>query len=152
MRNVETTLRDRLASVVNAMDYEFVGCEMLRQGRGSVLRIFIDKPQGITVEDCSRVSRQLSAMLDVEDPIQGDYTLEISSPGLNRPLFDVAHYQNQIGQKIKVRLYAPIANRRNFVGMLVKVDEDKIHLMIDESGTVELSFSEIERANVIADI
>lgn len=152
MRKVESTLHGLLASVINGMDYEFVGCELLRQGRGSLLRIYIDRPQGITVDDCSKVSLQLSAMLDVEDPIQGNYTLEVSSPGLNRPLFDVAHYQNQIGQKIKVRLHAPVENRRKFVGTLIKVDEDKIHLMTDESGTVALSFSEIEKANVIADI
>ena len=82
MKEVESTLRDRVASVVNAMGYEFVGCELQRQGRGSVLRIYIDSEKGITLDDCSKVSRQVSAMLDVEDPIQGHYTLEISSPGI----------------------------------------------------------------------
>lgn len=151
MREVATTLRDQLESLVNSMGYEFVGCELLRQGRHSVLRIFIDIERGITVDDCSRVSHQVSAMLDVDDPIQGQYSLEISSPGLNRPLFEVAQYQKQIGQHIKVRLYAPIDNRRNFVGVLTQVDSEKIHLLC-ESEEVELSFSDIEKANVVANV
>lgn len=151
MREVEVTLRDQLQSLVNAMGYEFVGCELFRQGRGSVLRIFIDIERGITVEDCSRVSRQVSAMLDVDDPIQGEYSLEVSSPGLNRPLFEVAQYQKQIGQNIKVRLHAPMNNRRNYVGVLIRVDDEKIH-MLCESVEVELPFSDIEKANVIANV
>lgn len=150
MSNVEVTLRDRLASVINAMGYEFVGCELQRQGRYSVLRIFIDKEQGITVDDCGSVSRQLSAILDVEDPIQGQYTLEVSSPGLNRPLFEIAHYQKVIGNRVKVRLLAPLDNRRNFVGDLVRVEGMNIHLLIDAVEIV-VPFSNIDKGNVIAD-
>ena len=146
------TLREQLEPLVNSMGYEYVGSELQRQGRGSVLRIYIDSSQGITLTDCTRVSRQVSAMLDVEDPIQGQYSLEISSPGLNRPLFEIAHYQKQIGQRIKVRLYAPIDNRRNFVGTLLRVDGDKIHLLSDSSEEVVLSFSDIEKGNIIADV
>lgn len=151
MREVEVTLRDRLASLVTAMGYELVGCELKRQGRGSVLRVYIDNERGITIDDCSTVSRQVSAMLDVDDPIQGEYSLEISSPGLNRPLFELAHYQKQIGQHVKVRLYAPINNRRNYVGVLIRVDDDKIRLLC-ESEEVELSFSDIEKGNIIANV
>jgi ribosome maturation factor RimP len=73
MKNVEITLRDRLGSVVNAMGYEFVGCELQRGGQRAILRIYIDKENGVTLDDCSKVSRQISAMLDVEDPLQGHY-------------------------------------------------------------------------------
>lgn len=150
MRQVETSLRDHLASVVTGLGYEFVGCELLKQGRSALLRIFIDSEQGITVDDCSRVSRQISAMLDVLDPIQGQYSLEISSPGINRPLFELAQYQKQIGNTIKVRLQAPLNERRNFVGILVRVEEATIHLLVD-AAEVTLPFSDIDKANVIAD-
>jgi ribosome maturation factor RimP len=152
MKNVAGELQDRLDSLVKTMGYEFVGCELQPQGRSSILRIYIDSPQGITLTDCTNVSRQVSAMLDVEDPIQGRYSLEISSPGLNRPLFDLAHYQKQIGQRIKVRLYVPVNRQRNFVGTLIRVEGDKIHLLEDSSLEVVLAFSDIEKARVIADI
>lgn len=148
MKGVATTLRDRLASVVTTMGYEFVGCELQRQGRGSVLRIYIDKDLGITLTDCSHVSHQVSAMLDVEDPIQGQYSLEVSSPGLDRPLFELAHFEKYVGQKIKVRLQTPINNQRNFVGVLLRVEGMNIHLSMD-SEEIVLSFPEIEKAKLL---
>ena len=151
MRQVETTLQERLETLVSSMGYEFVGSEIQSQGRGSVLRIYIDSEKGITLTDCSRVSHQVSAMLDVDDPIQGQYTLEVSSPGLNRPLFEVKHYQNYLGNRIKVRTSNPMDGRRNFVGVLLRVDNSDIHLMIDEEEVV-LPFSAIEKANVVADL
>lgn len=151
MEKVQITLRDQLASLVDTMGYEFVGCELTSQDGQALLRIYIDSTNGITVDDCSKVSRQISAMLDVEDPIQGEYFLEVSSPGLNRPLFEIAHYQNQIGQRVKVRICAPIQNRRKFVGILLRVDGNDIHLLVDKEEVV-LPFSNIEKANIIADI
>ncbi len=150
MANVEITLRDRLASLVSGMGYEFVGCELQRHGRNALLRIYIDSESGIKLDDCSRVSRQVSAMLDVEDPIQGQYTLEVSSPGLNRPLFEIAHYLKMIGNRAKLKLYAPVNNQRNVKGVIVRVEGMDIHLLVD---TVEIvvPFSNIEKANIIAD-
>ncbi len=147
----ENTFRDRLAALITAMGYEFVGCELQRQGRGSVLRIYIDKEKGITLDDCTTVSRQVSAMLDVEDPIQGEYNLEISSPGLDRPLFEIAQYKKFIGSRIKVRTHHPLDNRRNFVGVLQQVDEtNDIHLQT-ETGEVILPFSIIEKAKLLCE-
>lgn len=151
MAKIASTLHDRLAHLVNAMGYEFVGGELDGHGRGGVLRLYIDSDKGVTLDDCSRVSYQVSAMLDVEDPIQGHYTLEVSSPGLDRPLFEVAHYQKQIGNRIKLRVCAPVHNRRKFVGVLLRVDGNDIHLLVDEEELV-LPFSAIEKANVVADI
>ena len=151
MKNVATALSDRLKSLVSAMGYEFVGGELEGHGRGGVLRLYIDSEMGVTLDDCSRVSYQVSAMLDVEDPIQGHYTLEVSSPGLDRPLFEITHYQKQIGNRIKLRLCAPVQNRRKFVGVLMRVDGNDIHLLVDAEELV-LPFSTIEKANVIADI
>lgn len=151
MEKVAATLNERLGSLVNMMGYEFVGCELHRQGQQGVLRIYIDSENGITVDDCSRVSYQVSAMLDVEDPIQGNYSLEVSSPGLDRPLFEIAHYQKQIGNRVKVRVCAPVHNKRKFVGILLRVDGNDIHLLVDAEEVV-LPFSDIEKANIIADI
>ena len=151
MRQIVTSLRDLIAAVVIGLGYEFVGCELRPQGRGSVLRVFIDSANGITVDDCSKVSRQISAMLDVEDPIPGNYTLEVSSPGLDRPLFEIAHFVKFIGHKVKIKVLVPIGNRRNIVGTLLKVEAMNIHLLMDEEEIV-VPYSEIERAKLIADI
>lgn len=151
MSRTDLTLRDRLASVVSGMSYEFVGSELHRQGRRSLLRIYIDKQEGVTVDDCSKVSRQISAMLDVEDPIQGEYTLEVSSPGLDRPLFEIAQYEKFVGSRIKLRLQVPVDERRNLTGILVRTEGDNIHLLVD-AVTIVVPFSSIEKANIIADI
>lgn len=151
MKNVATTLSERLRSLVNAMGYEFVGCELQGQSQHAVLRIYVDSEKGVNLTDCSKISQQVSAVLDVEDPIQGAYALEVSSPGLNRPLFEIAHYQKQIGNRIKVRVCANIHNRRNFAGVLVRVEGNDIHLLV-EGEEIVLPFSDIEKANVVADI
>lgn len=147
----DTQMRDLLSKLVTTMGYEYVGCELHSQGRGSVLRIFIDHENGITVDDCSRVSRQVSAMLDVEDPIQGQYDLEVSSPGLDRPLFELAHYQKYVGSRVKIRVRVPLEERRNFVGTLTRVDGENIHVVTDEKEVV-LSFTNIDKAKIIAEI
>jgi ribosome maturation factor RimP len=151
MRQVATTLRDRLADVVTAMGYEFVGCELQRQGHSSLLRVYIDSEKGVTIDDCSKVSYQVSAMLDVEDPIQGRYTLEVSSPGIDRPLFEIAHFERFVGNKVKIHLHMPLNGRRNFSGMLLKVEGTNIHLLVDEENIV-VPFSEIEKAKIVSTI
>ena len=93
MGKIAETLRDSLASIVEALGYEFVGSEIVGQGKHAVLRIYIDSENGITIDDCSKVSYQVSAMLDVEDPIRGEYDLEVSSPGIDRPLFELSHFK-----------------------------------------------------------
>lgn len=137
------TLQDRLASLVTGMGYEFVGCEW----GGSLLRVYIDTEKGVTLDDCTRVSRQISAMLDVEDPIQGKYTLEISSPGLDRPLFEMKHYQQQLGKKIKIKLHSPIQERKNWVGVLKQVEPMNIILLVDAEEIV-VPFAAIEKGRV----
>jgi ribosome maturation factor RimP len=151
MKAVADTLRDYLAPVIEGMGYEFVGYELQRAGRHTVLRVYIDSTKGITVDDCSRVSRQVSAMLDVEDPIQGNYSLEISSPGIDRPLFELAHFQKQLGKRVKVRMQVPVGNQRNFDGVVQKIEGTNIHLLVDGEERV-LPFFDIEKAKVVADI
>jgi ribosome maturation factor RimP len=100
------------------------------------------------VKDCELVSNQISGVLDVEDPIKGRYTLEVSSPGLDRPLFERSHYERFLGSKARIRLTRPIEGRRNFTGYLLAVDEDKVTLKVDET-EFELPFSDIQQARLV---
>lgn len=153
MRNVDPVLYEKLEKLISSMGYELFGAELLPMGGHQLFRIYIDKEQGVTVDDCSKVSRQISAMLDVEDLIQGRYHLEVSSPGINRPLFVMKHYQKHIGSQVQIRLHAPIDNRRQFKGTLTRVVDEEIYLVLEDSGQeVVLPFSAIEKANLIGDI
>lgn len=153
MRKIDLVLYERLVTLIGSMGYELVGCEMLPQGGQLLFRIYIDSPQGVTVEACSQVSRQVSAMMDVEDPFQGRYTLEVSSPGIDRPLFELDHYRKYIGKRVKIRLYTPIDQRRQFKGLLQRVEGDDIYIVVDTSEQeVRLPFSAIEKANLIGDV
>jgi ribosome maturation factor RimP len=148
MTKMTNDLHDRLALIVQTMRYEFVGCEWQGKGRHAALRIYIDSETGASLHDCSRVSRQVSAMLDVEYPLLGHYTLEVSSPGLDRPLFELAHYQRQLGKRVHVRVNTPVYDQRKFTGILLRVEGNNIHLLVDAEEKV-LSFSDIEKANVV---
>ncbi len=128
----EQQLQVILAPAVTALGYEFWGLEYMTHGRQAVLRVFIDSPNGITVEDCAKVSRQLSAVLDVEDPIAIEYALEVSSPGMDRPLFTLEQYQRYVGQHVKIRLRAPFEGRRNFSGRLVGVEAEDVVVVVDD--------------------
>jgi len=158
MRKIDSALHERLTKIIDAMGYELLGCELVSQGRHTLFRIYIDildasSQKGVTVDDCSRVSYQVSAMLDVEDPFQGQYTLEVSSPGINRPLFELKHYQKYIGNVVKVKLHIPINQRRQYKGVLQRVEGENIYLLSDDlNQEVELPFSAIEKANLVVDI
>lgn len=152
MRKINPTIEEKVAALVTTMGYEFVGYEFGQENRRAIFRLFIDRPGGVSHQDCSAVSYQVSAMFDVDDPIEGQYLLEVSSPGLNRPLFALAQYEKQLGRRIKVRLFAPLIARKNFTGVLQRVEKEQICLLLDEGNEVMLPFSDIEKANVIADV
>jgi len=141
-------LNTLFAPVVEGLGYEFVGLEYFSGSSPAVLRFYIDHEKGITVDDCAAVSRQISAVLDVEDPIAGEYTLEVSSPGMDRPLFIAAHYQQFIGDKIKCKLRMPQDGRRNFTGELLEASDEKIVLSVDND-EFELFIEDIEKANIV---
>ena len=141
-------LNKMLSPAVEGLGYEYVGLEYRSGSSSAMLRIYIDNENGINVDDCAKVSRQISAVLDVEDPITSEYTLEVSSPGLDRPLFIAEHYQQYIGEKIKCKLRMPINKRRNFSGKLLEADMNNITLSIDNE-SVELSIDDIEKANLV---
>ncbi|AJD49712.1 hypothetical protein S7S_16500 [Isoalcanivorax pacificus W11-5] len=136
-----------LAPSVESMGYVLWGLEYI-QGRGAVLRIYIDHEDGITVDDCAEVSHQVSGVLDVEDPISGEYTLEVSSPGMDRPLFTLEQWQLYIGEKVQVRLLAPVSNRRRFTADITAVMGDDLHLAVDGQ-TLVVPFAQVDRANVV---
>lgn len=134
---------------IEALGYELWGCEYLPQGRHSVLRIYIDKPEGIDITDCEAVSHQVSAVLDVDDPISGQYHLEVSSPGIPRPLFCQAHYVRYIGQHIQIKLIRPVLNCRQWTGKLVAVQDDGIVMKAEHQPEQLFLFSTIIKAFVL---
>jgi len=120
-----------LEPAIEQLGFELADLELKTGGRDGLLRIFIDKAEGIGIEDCEAVSRQVSAILDVEDPLPGQYALEVSSPGLDRTLTKPDHFRRFMGQDVKVKLRFPLAGRRNFRGALAAADEDKIEVEVD---------------------
>lgn len=135
------------------MGYELLGVEILGGRQHSILRIYIDAPKGVDVSDCSIVSRQVSSMLDVEDPIHGKYNLEVSSPGIDRPLFEMAHFKKYVGSNVHIRLQKAIENRRQYKGILKQVDDEVIHVWVESmSREVIIPFALIEKANIIGDV
>ncbi len=138
-----------LEPAVEALGFELLGLEFVQAGRHSTLRVYIEHENGITVDNCADVSRQVSAILDVEDPITNEYDLEVSSPGVDRPLFKPAHFEQAQGEEVRVRTKLPQDGRRNFKGDLVSVSGDMITLQIDGQDHM-IMLSNIERANIIA--
>ena len=139
-----------LEPVVEAMGYEFVGVEYFPSSNNGVLRLFIDKPDGILVEDCAAVSHQVSGVLDVEDPIAGHYTLEVSSPGMDRPLFKLGDFDRFSGERVKVRLHAPLEGRRKFEGVIQGTRDGNIVLQEQDTEWV-LEFGLIDKAKLVPD-
>jgi len=142
------TLRELIEPTVEALGFQLWGVEYQGQGRYSVLRLFIDKEDGINVDDCASVSHHVSGILDVEDPIDGEYTLEVSSPGMDRPLFTLEQYQAYVGQVVSLRLRVPFEGRRKFKGMINAVEGDDIVIHVDDHEYL-LPISLIEKANVV---
>jgi ribosome maturation factor RimP len=141
-------LQALLAPVVEALGYECWGLEFLSQGRHSLLRVYIDKADGILIEDCETVSRQVSGVLDVEDPISGEYTLEVSSPGMDRPLFTLEQFARYVGEQVKIKLRVPFERRRNFQGVLRGVEEQDVVVLVDDHEYL-LPIDSIDKANII---
>jgi len=141
-------LQALLQPTVVGLGYELWGVEFLRQGRRSVLRVFIDSPDGITVEDCATVSRQLSALLDVEDPISGEYTLEVSSPGMDRVLFTAEQFARYVGEEVSVRLLRPLQGRRKFKGPLLSANSDEL-VLVQDGQELRLPMDAIDKAQLV---
>ncbi|MFC1747258.1 ribosome maturation factor RimP [Pseudomonadota bacterium] len=151
VRQASVKVLELIAPIVEGLGYELVGVEHLPQGKHSLLRIYIDKPEsGVGVEDCEKVSRQVSSMLDVEDPVSGQYALEVSSPGLDRPLFQSEHFERFVGQVVKLQLSMPVNGRRKWTGTLMGVEEGIIKIE-SENEVVDISFDDVDKARLVPD-
>lgn len=140
-------LQNLIEPVVDTLGYRLWGVDYLAQGRNSIVRVFIDADDGVTVDDCAKVSHQLSALFDVEDPISAEYTLEVSSPGLDRPLYTKPQFEAYTGSRIKVRLKMPFEGRRKFSGVIQGVESDEVIIRQDNEEFI-LPLELIERAVV----
>jgi len=149
MRQEENELTRLVRSAAEPMGYELVGVEYFQRGTGgAVLRVYIDHKNGITLDDCSAVSHQLSGVLDVEDPIQGHYDLEVSSPGLDRPLFSAAHFERFRGHRARLKLAAKIDDRRKLEGLIEGVRDETLLLTMDGE-TREIPLAMIDSARLV---
>jgi ribosome maturation factor RimP len=141
-------LRVLLQPVVESMGFIFWGLEYLAQGKQNILRVYIDHEDGINVDQCARVSRQISAVMDVEDPIRSEYNLEVSSPGMDRLLFTLQQYLDYTGALVQLRLRVPYEGRRKFQGVLKGVEGEDIVLHVEDHEYL-LPIDSIEKAQVI---
>ena len=145
----ETGLSKLIEPMVQALGCELWGIEKLQQGRQVVLKIYIESVNGINVDDCARVSRQVSAMLDVEDPIPGEYLLEVSSPGVERRLFKPEHFNVCKGEKVQITLRQAFDGRRKFKGLLCGLEDEEVVIRVDDAQEIVLPMDSIERARVL---
>jgi ribosome maturation factor RimP len=149
MRQDPLHIGDMLEPGIRSLGYELVGVEYQSGGRGGgLLRVYIDSADGVTADDCQKVSYQVSGVLDVEDPIPGHYTLEISSPGLDRLLFRPEDFERFAGQQVKLRASSPVDGRRNFKGRLVGMRDGQVVIEQDDV-EVSLPYEQVDQARLV---
>jgi len=145
-------LETLLAPIIIDMGYEFVGLEYSSNPKNRLLRVYIDKPEiGVDVDDCAEVSREVSALMDVEEPISGQYTLEVSSPGIERPLFTAEQFESFVGETATVQMLVPVDGRRRFKGRIVGVDDGVVRLEVDGE-EYALDVAGVEKARLAPDM
>ena len=154
-----TQIEPLVVPILDDLGFELVDIQIAQEGHLSALRIFIDKVGGITLDDCVAVSREVSAILEIEDPIKSAYRLEVSSPGLDRPLKKPADFERFAGQKIKIKTLGLVDpdqrghTRKTFVGTLLGLEEDRVRLELSDKrgGIASIQLSEIDKANLEED-
>lgn len=149
---VRERVENLVRPLVESLGYEFIGMELNAHSKNGMLRIYIDEPAGgIGLDDCERVSNEVSALLDVEDPIKGHYRLEISSPGLDRPLFSTEQFERFIDHEVKISVLVPFEGRRRFRGRIVKV-EDQVVWIEQDGEDIAIDHANIGKARLVPDI
>jgi ribosome maturation factor RimP len=143
-------IRDMLAPTVEALGLELLGVEYAPSTGSAMLRLYIDKEAGVGIEDCEAVSREVSALLDVNDPIASEYTLEVSSPGIDRPLFGAAQFARHVGDEAKIALRVPQEGRRRLQGRIARVEGDRV-VIAEEKQEYEVAEANIEKARLVPD-
>ncbi len=155
MQPVDSSLTRLARRVVESMGYELVAVEYFQRGGGATLRVYIDHPEGIDLDDCAEVSHQMSGVLDVEDPLPGHYDLEVSSPGLDRPIVFPEHFRRFAGSRVRIRLAEKVEGRRNLEGVLLGLGEegpDGTAIRLKAEGRIwELPLGALESARLIPD-
>lgn len=141
-------LTELIQPVVEGLGCELWGIERQSSGRSSTLKVYIDAEVGVDIEDCARISRQLSSLLDVEEPLKGEYTLEVSSPGMDRRLFRQDQFEAFAGSKVRIQLKRSYEGQRKYSGLLKGVDGDEVILGFDDE-EILFPLEAIEKANVI---
>ncbi len=152
MRQDLQKLRRVLAAVVETMGYELVGVEFHARRDSALLRVYIDGETGITLDDCQRVSHQLGGVLDVEDLIAGRYTLEVSSPGLDRPLFEPRHFVRFAGSEVRIQLRELLDGRRKLIGRLLGMRDDEVVIVDAEGREWRVPLERIEKARLVPEL
>lgn len=162
MADKATQIAALLAPTVNALGLELIGVEYLPAPGSALLRLYIDVPEAeaangrlVGIEDCESVSREVSAQLDVEDPISSNYTLEVSSPGVDRPLFTAAHFARFAGEQAKVTLRLPQDGRRRLQGRIASVEGDTVRMEVEGIGgqplMLDVAIGNVEKARLVPD-
>jgi ribosome maturation factor RimP len=148
VKNAAEQIAELIAPTVEALGLELWGIELQQQGKYSLLRVYIEnRENGVSIEDCEKVSRQVSALLDVEDPISGEYTLEVSSPGMDRPLFTAEQFGLYVGETVNIRLRTAMQGRRKFKGVIERVNEGVVDLLVDGE-SVAIQLTDLDKANI----
>ena len=156
MSDKATEITNLLAPTVQALGLELLGVEYLPAPGSATLRLYIDvsleerDARAVNIDDCEAVSREVSAQLDVEDPISGNYTLEVSSPGVDRPLFALAHYERHIGESAKVVLKLPQEGRRRLQGEILRIEGGNVVFVVDNAELL-VAFDNIDKARLVPD-
>lgn len=148
---VQAAVRQTAEPIVAGLGLELVGVELAQEGHRRILWVYIDGPDGVGIDDCARVSPELSAALDVEDPMPGAYELRVSSPGLDRPLIRATDFQRYTGQEAQIQLSAPLGGRRKFTGELLGVEGDQVQVRCSD-GDHDVPLALIQRARLRFDM
>lgn len=148
MSAIINKLEQLLKPSVEALGFDIWAIDLVNVGQRKVLRVFVDGKDGVNSDDCGRISRQIAAVMDVEDPIKSAYVLEVSSPGLDRCLRTLAHYQRYLGHEIKIKLTTAVDHKRTFKGALESIDDDNLVLLTPD-GTLTFARNTVEKANVV---
>lgn len=143
-------IHDLIEPTITAMGLVLWACELHQHGNQAVLRVYLDRDQGegVTLDECALASREIGAILDVEDPIKNRYQLEVSSPGLNRVLSRPSHFEKYVGRAVKMKLRVAVANKKNIVARIEKVIGDTIYFVVDDQ-KISMKLGEIQRANLV---
>lgn len=159
-KDLTAQIENLLKPLIEALGYELWGVEIYLQGHHSVLRVYIDHfapsdtqdativPKYIGLQDCSSVSDAIGPILDVEDLIKGKYSLEVSSPGFDRPLFKIEQYQRFIGKTVHLKLAGPVNNRRKYTGRIEAINNNNVVIILENNETLTVPFAQIEKANI----